>query len=453
MLLIALRNALNAYIFSLKLVITFALCTVNYGFIHASTTPIPDATFEQALISLGIDTNGLNGNILDSDAFEVVTLSIANIGVTNLSGIEAFSSLKYFYAYNNNITIADFSQNPNLVVIDLENNLVSSLNVTNCVQLRDVYISSNALTTIDVTQNLDLRVLSCNLNNLSSIDVSMNVNLENFRCYGNNLSSIDVSNNTNLEYLFISSNNLTNLDISSNHSLNTLTCDNNNLSSLTLNNNTNLEYLGCSNNSLAMLDLSANTQLTRVLCNNNNLTSIDVSNAPNLFLFYTMNNQLETINLTNNSSLRFFRAENNDLNNVDIRNNTNNIITEFVATQNPNLTCVLVDNTNAAYLSNWQVDNSCHFVADENECQTLTIEEIENVDFSMFPNPASTHVNINLDVSSAQLKIYSIQGLFVKERVLNQGKNNIDVSDLSSGIYLVSIESVGKTITKKLIIQ
>ncbi len=71
----------------------------------AQTTAIPDPNFEQALIDLNIDSDGVvNGLVLTSDIENVVELDFSNLYlsiegynggiITDFSGIEAFSSLE-----------------------------------------------------------------------------------------------------------------------------------------------------------------------------------------------------------------------------------------------------------------------------------------------------------------------------------------------------------------------
>ncbi len=418
-----------------------------------TTTTILDSAFEQALITLNIDTNGLNGNIDNEDARFIETLIIGDLSISNLSGIEAFVNLKYLYAGNNNITSANFSQNLNLEVLDLENNKLSSLNVLNNSALRGIYISSNQLSSVNFSNNLQLESLYCNLNFLDTLDISANNNLEVLVCYSNNLSSINLNANSALEMLFISDNNLNSLDVSMNIGLDTLTFDNNNISSINLTNNINLGYLGCSNNILSELDISANTNLTRLLCNNNNLTEIDLSNASDLFLLYTMNNQIVSIDLSGNSALRYFRAENNSLTKIDIRNGENDTISEFVTIQNPNLTCVFVDDSNASFLAGWELDDASTFVEENSDCETLSISEDFISDFIVYPNPANGQVNINLNAPNASFKLYTIKGQILFEKELAQGINSVNISDFSSGLYVVAIQSEGSVTTKKLVIN
>lgn len=78
---------------------------ITYSLIALSqTTPIPDPIFEQKLIDQGIDTNGLNGNILNSDAVGVTELFLNFSGINDLTGIEAFTALTSLQCQTNNLS-------------------------------------------------------------------------------------------------------------------------------------------------------------------------------------------------------------------------------------------------------------------------------------------------------------------------------------------------------------
>jgi len=71
--------------------------------------------------------------------------------------------------------------------------------------------------------------------------------------------------------------------------------------------------------------------------------------------------------------------------------------------------------------------------------------------FKMFPNP-TTGNNIYFSVTEeATIHIYTVLGKLAKSTKVTQSKNNIDISDLSKGIYLLQINSGKQFITKKLI--
>jgi Leucine-rich repeat (LRR) protein len=192
---------------------------------------IPDPNFEQALIDLNIDSDEtVNGFMVQSDALGVIDLDVSGQNISDLTGIEFFTDLETLSAFNNNLSSIDLSQNINLDT---------------------ALLALNNLTSIDFSNNPDLISISLNDNNLSSIDLSNNTALLQVFVNNNNLSSIDVSMLSNLENLGVSSNNLTSLDISQNPNVFTLFCNDNQLQSLNVQNgnNTNFDNLETQNNS------------------------------------------------------------------------------------------------------------------------------------------------------------------------------------------------------------
>lgn len=75
---------------------------------------------------------------------------------------------------------------------------------------------------------------------------------------------------------------------------------------------------------------------------------------------------------------------------------------------------------------------------------------IENI--SLYPNPASGYVNIK-SLQGANIEVYNVVGKLVKSEKTLSNEHLMNVSELSSGIYLVKLTSEGKTATKKLIIK
>ncbi len=424
--------------------------------VSAQTTPIPDSSFEQALIDYNIDTNGLNGNILNSDAESVETLNIFSKNITDLTGIEAFVNLKYLYCYFNNVQELDLQYNLELEVLDIENNSLINLNISQNSELKELYVSNNHLSNLDVSNNLDLEVLSCNLNNLNELNVENNVDLSVLWCYSNSLSNIDLGQNVLLESLFCGDNNLNNLNIANNLLLESISCGQNNLSELIFSNCQDLSYLDVSGNNLNQIDVSSNHSLRRLLCNNNNLQELDISHNPELMLFYAGFNALRNIDLAINDELKYVRLESNELQSIDLRNGQNSIISDFNATSNPALTCIYVDNTNMAYLLNWLIDNSTNFVVDEASCNALTSEDVKAdiVTFEMYPNPVVDYLNITTTHGKSAINLYTVNGQPVLTSHLSLGVNKLDFTSLSSGVYFAEIITSNQTtLVKKIIIQ
>lgn len=83
---------------------------------------------------------------------------------------------------------------------------------------------------------------------------------------------------------------------------------------------------------------------------------------------------------------------------------------------------------------------------------TLNIDNNELLDISVYPNPTSNYVNINT-LDGANIKVYNIVGKVVKSVTTLSNDYSMDVSDLSTGVYLVKLISEGKFATQKLIIK
>lgn len=81
----------------------------------------------------------------------------------------------------------------------------------------------------------------------------------------------------------------------------------------------------------------------------------------------------------------------------------------------------------------------------ENTKQTLS--------FSMYPNPAKNIVSIEgLKAKTASVGVYDITGKQLKSLSI-QHSGNINISDLSAGIYFVKITSADGTATQRLVIE
>ena len=75
--------------------------------------------------------------------------------------------------------------------------------------------------------------------------------------------------------------------------------------------------------------------------------------------------------------------------------------------------------------------------------------------FSMYPNPAKSIVRLQMDklIGKGQIVITNVYGKQVKVQELSLGNNSIDISNLSKGLYLVSVSTSEGTQSKKLIVE
>lgn len=66
----------------------------------------------------------------------------------------------------------------------------------------------------------------------------------------------------------------------------------------------------------------------------------------------------------------------------------------------------------------------------------------------MYPNPTNDLVTIAMDSDLKSIEVYSLHG----QKVLSSTQYQINVSDLTPGVYLVKIESInGLIATEKLV--
>ncbi|RRA95005.1 T9SS type A sorting domain-containing protein [Paenimyroides viscosum] len=293
----------------------------------AQVTLIPDSTFEQLLINLNIDSDGiLNGQMLTSDAQNITQLNLytgaGSFRILNMTGIEAFTNLELllgsFHEFNN-------------------------INLSTLTKLDTLILPSNSLKTINL------------------------------------------SNNVSLEYLHIG--------------------------------NYELEF--AQYNLIRQLDLSSNVELRHL----------------DLYNLFT----LERINLKNNKSsqLKIILGNENE-------------------TFYPYNVCIEVDDPVAATngtapYDTWTVLGNHYY--DQN-C-ALSIEKFVNDNFKIYPNPATEYVSIEQketkDVTLQSVQILDSSGKWIKS--VKDNFNQIDVSNLSKGMYLFVIQTDKGNKTEKIIVK
>lgn len=167
------------------------------------------------------------------------------------------------------------------------------------------------------------------ISNLTGIEAF--VNITSLDCGGNQLTSLNLNANTKLTEIAVASNSLTSLNVSNCTALQRLYCEGNKLTNLNVSSNLALTILSCHTNQLTSLGLANNIALTELLVHNNKLAGLDLKVNKNLTSINCGINQLISLNL---------------------KNGNNTSITSLRAANNPDLSCIEVDN--AAYsTSNW----------------------------------------------------------------------------------------------------
>lgn len=370
---------------------------------------IPDDNFEQKLIDLGYD-NELNDLVYQSNISSIQSLNISWDGVddtqkiNDITGIEAFLSLKTLIADNNNINVDfDLSSLTELEHLSLKNNAISNLNVQQNTKLKYLDIGGNKFYDRDdyTTQWL---CESTNISSNFSFDLSRNHLLETliFNHYtrqnvdGFSYIYVNIDGLTNLKYIDIScatndfvqytvfrlgktayySNNEVNFPSDSCSYENTCgetpICSGSSITYTDLSINQELEYFNHKNNSgLYTQNISQNLKLKHYYAENYsllggisndlvlletlelinvNIREIDLSANINLKTLNISGNPIEYLDLSSNSNLETVTINGNSDNTIsgefvalDLSSGANASIVDLDITGNQNLSCVVID--------------------------------------------------------------------------------------------------------------
>lgn len=162
---------------------------------------IPDDNFRQALQDdYGIYANSSH-EILLAEAQALNELILEDKGISDLTGIEGFSNLKWLYCQENNLTSLDVRSLTQLEILNCYDNELRNLEVEGLENLWVLACNNNRLSKLDVGSLTGLLVLICNNNDLRNLDVRGLENLFLLDCFENNLISIDLRNTPGMEEL------------------------------------------------------------------------------------------------------------------------------------------------------------------------------------------------------------------------------------------------------------
>jgi len=181
--------------------------------LYAQNTYVPDDYFEMTLIALGYDSGELNDSVPTDNIKSITFLDVHERNISDLTGIEDFESLEYLHCYNNNISSIDISNNINLKYLLCENNQITDLDISKNLSLIGLYCGINQLTTLDVSHNSALVILWCYYNNITSLNLESNLVLKELFCHKNEIEELDVSKNVKLTDIWCDGNKLRRLNL------------------------------------------------------------------------------------------------------------------------------------------------------------------------------------------------------------------------------------------------
>lgn len=169
--------------------------TLSPNSLAFNSTNFPDSKFREYLKQWDYDQNG---GLTADEIAKIEIISIPNMGITSVKGIEYLSALKYFSCENNSITSIDLSNNPNVLAINCADNSLTSLNVSKCPKIENVYCKNNKLTELNVSNNTVINKIVCDNNLITKLDLSKNTALQILKCSNNKLRCLNLNNNTSI---------------------------------------------------------------------------------------------------------------------------------------------------------------------------------------------------------------------------------------------------------------
>lgn len=457
----------------MKKVILLSATLIFALFANAQIVNIPDTNFKAALVSnLAINTNADNEiQVSEATAYKD-SIFLDSLGITDITGIEAFTALTGLNTGNNLLQVIDVSYNTELRMLRIEWAAISSIDLSNNTALIVLELDSYILDTVDISNNIALEELSLSGGNVTSFDLSNNTALTSLWTRSNQLKLLDLSYNTLLVDLYVCntqidslnisnnialtsilcySNQLVALDVSNNVALTNLECCYNQLTVLDVSNNTDLVMLECQSNQLTSLDVTNSTALSKLKCNNNQLTFLDVTYNQDLGQLNCSHNQLSILDMSFNSKLTSLACSHNKLTTLTIRNGNNANINwwSFNAVNNPDLYCIEVDDPTYSEATWDYVDSITIFSED---CGLGTTDIYENKEFQAFPNPFSDQIDLVFEKAATyDIRIFDTLGKEVYSTTVKGLRNSISTANLKQSIYFLKVESEDDFRIKKII--
>ena len=84
-----------------------------------------------------------------------------------------------------------------------------------------------------------------------------------------------------------------------------------------------------------------------------------------------------------------------------------------------------------------------------NTLSSVSTNEVQKLDYIIYPNPANDKITISSNTSSINVSIFTLTG----QKVIETTSKTISVSSLAKGCYIVELESNGIIKREKLVIK
>ena len=349
--------------FLIAVVFVLYVCSCSFGEVAVDSEHFPDDVFREYVRS-NFDSDD-DGVLSDEEIAGALSIDIHGSpkrvyyngesedwhGVSDLIGIEYFTSLVSLDCSINYLGHIDLSRNTALQALDCSYASLDRLDLTANTALRVLICGNQFDYYWQIREEYgeerdDLLQTVCPLNHIAGIDLSRNTALEHINCMDCGLEGLNLQNNTVLKKLYCNNSGAAYI---SSYTLLRVTRESDDIYGPLYGEPyydadddgtavTSYGYLGDDGiittytyrqesfitiwNRLQSLDLSSNTALEHVYCSSCDIEYIDVSGCPALLWLDCSINRIANLDVSNNTALEELSCNNNLLTNLDVSRNT-----------------------------------------------------------------------------------------------------------------------------------
>lgn len=160
------------------------------------------------LETITVPTSMASLKIVSLNNTKVNNASVQSI-LTAAPNLEEVSINKKAGEADNKLTSINLSNNSNITDLQLQNNSLSGvMDLTSCTALENTLLNNNSINSV-IVNSVALTYINLNDNNVSSLDLSGAPNLVNLYCNNNELETLDLTGKTVLSNVLLNNNKLT----------------------------------------------------------------------------------------------------------------------------------------------------------------------------------------------------------------------------------------------------
>lgn len=371
--------------------------------------------------------------------------------------------------------------------LSIQNTNIKQLDLSSQNELQMIRFVEVPLTSLDLTSNTKLNEININCEKISSIELGNKPELTNFQFASEKLQSLDFTHTPNLSNIYVSSPILNSFVLGTSENLISIDIGRNELTVLDLSKAKNLQYLYIDENQLVNLDLSKLVDLKAIEIGKSNINHLDLSNNPLLTRVYhsantwtiAPNNNIEYFGLISSSvenfdftgldnaqnisvynslkdHIRLVAVPNNSAEiifsdirskSLDLRGLSLDVLDNFSVYNNPNLSCILVDDVQAAQGKDWNLDpwntitTDCNTIP--NPGAVVPIFDTEVKLNMLYKNDLNKNFDNEIQVTEAKdYKDLNLSGIsnFTEANWLSYFENMISLSISNTELPKINIE-------------